>query len=579
MKKILALSIFFILISANAHATTLFARTAGGAWHTAGTWSTTSSAGASSGTTPAATDDVIFDSGSTGAVTLDSATLDVCKSVTMQSASNKLTFTSSDILIVSGSVTFFTGQGANVSGTGTLSMIVTGTLTTAGVTIPGGLSFGGTSQTYTLGDALAVTGTTTFSGTTLITLASAGNNLTLGAVSIATSTTFTGAGTLSGSSLAITAGPTSLTISSNWTMSGNFTTTGTTTIAGGSTLQVATWTMGTTVINSTALVVTGQITAGTATLSGTGSCQGGSMTVPTRTLTLNMDLTITGNVSYTGNLTLGGTNTLKIGGGLATGGFQTIGQGGAQGFMLFNGTGTWSGTSNISGGCALTINTAGTITVSSTVHFSGPFTFTAGTITGGTIDFNTNGSTLDTATGGAIASNISFNASSTYTLSSDFSTTGSITIQNFQPTFAGAHDITCATLNIGGPQTSKTITFVKSRTLTVTTAMNINSDNADGFTISIVSDTSSTATKLRYQGTLANQKVFGVIFTDVDASTSTNPIYNWDGGALTRTTNIYNVDPTSFPAVGDVRSGTGYAGGALTGTMSASSSNIYVTED
>ena len=120
---------------------TLYARTAGGAWATIGTWSSTSSGGASSGTIPTASDDVIFDTGSTGVVTLDSATLDVCKTLTMQAAANKLTFTAGDKLFVSGNVTFFTGQGANLSGTGTLVIHAAGTLTCNGNTIPGALTY------------------------------------------------------------------------------------------------------------------------------------------------------------------------------------------------------------------------------------------------------------------------------------------------------------------------------------------------------------------------------------------------------------------------------------------------------
>ena len=58
--------------------------------------------------------------------------------------------------------------------------------------------------------------------------------------------------------------------------------------------------------------------------------------------------------------------------------------------------------------------------------------------------------------------------------------------------------------------------------------------------------TASSAAFLNYTGTVENNKVYESIFTDIDASGSTSQIRNYNGGTLTRTTNIRNV---SLPSV------------------------------
>lgn len=217
MKKTTLFLFLALFFCTNAHATNLFAKAAGGNWSAAGTWSTTSSAGADNSGPPTNANDVIFDSGSTGTVTVNTTTC-VAKTVTCQGSGNKIAFTSGQNLTVSGSVTFFSGM--TLSGTGKLTMNTTGTLTTGGLTIPGGLAFTGTSQSYTLADNLTVTGLLTLAGTTAQTIAAGSHNMVFnGGVTETTGpATFTGAGTVSAASLSTNSSV--LTISSDWTISG-----------------------------------------------------------------------------------------------------------------------------------------------------------------------------------------------------------------------------------------------------------------------------------------------------------------------------------------------------------------------
>jgi hypothetical protein len=134
-----------------------YAKSAGGNWSAAATWSATSSAGVDNAGAPAATDDVIFDAGAISVVTVDTTTC-LAKTLTCQALTNNIAFTAAKTLTVSSNVTFYAGM--TLSGTGTLALSPASgsvSLTSGGVTFPGILIING-SVTYTLVDSWTVTG-------------------------------------------------------------------------------------------------------------------------------------------------------------------------------------------------------------------------------------------------------------------------------------------------------------------------------------------------------------------------------------------------------------------------------------
>lgn len=153
MKKIKLLLLLVIIFgglfvfTGKAEAATLYAKTAGGNWSSANTWSNISSAGVDNSGPPAATDDVIFDIGS-GNVTIDTTTC-VAKTLTMTGYAGVLTHSSAQILTVSGNITLAAGTYSPADSTANLRMGATGTLTTAGNGIG---RFTNTSGITTLGD-------------------------------------------------------------------------------------------------------------------------------------------------------------------------------------------------------------------------------------------------------------------------------------------------------------------------------------------------------------------------------------------------------------------------------------------
>lgn len=156
MRRLL-LVIVFLLYAASAGAATLFAKTAGGNWTAATTWSNVNAGGADNSGPPLSTDTCIFELLS-GNVTVDTGA--VCGSMSQTAGTGSytgtLTHTAAVTLAISGSVTFSAGSTytLNNAATSALSILATGTLTTAGKTI-GNL----TMVNVTLGDALASSGT------------------------------------------------------------------------------------------------------------------------------------------------------------------------------------------------------------------------------------------------------------------------------------------------------------------------------------------------------------------------------------------------------------------------------------
>lgn len=314
----------------------------------------------------------------------------------------------------------------------------------------------------------------------------------------------------------------------------------------------------------------------TATITSAGKIFTGSLIFDGGTWTLADNWTVSGNITATNNSNTLNGNTIYVGGSIdaSVGSSSSFNTGTT--LYVMNGTGmlvtNGASTSRV---CRITINTTGTITFGTNVNYSGGvFTYTSGTvittsstlITYGQTSFNTNGMTFN---------NIVTQGGWLITLLSDLTCVKLSGTGGFIPNITGNYNVTCDELYMSGLANSATFNFAADKTLTVNSLIIIESNNnqLQPVAFTVKSATPSSHFHLNYLGPLANCKLFGVIFTDCDASGSSVPIFNWCGGTLTRTTNIYNVDGSNFPAVADVKSGVSYAGGAKTGTYSGGSAN------
>ena len=314
--------------------------------------------------------------------------------------------------------------------------------------------------------------------------------------------------------------------------------TGTLTIAGSNKLTV----------NSTLTLVAGMTLSGDGIISigsTTATITSGGLTIPftlaftggTKTLGDNWDA---GSVTHTGSPTVNG-NTLNIGGSFTSGSGVWAG----TTAIILDGTGSWSTTSggaNFPAG--VTINTAGTITMGTVGWGFGTLTYIAGTVNGdrnltlngvnATPTFNIDGMTLGIV--GPSTQNI-------YPiLTSDFACDTLHNGTGMSFSFTGNYDITVANLIYGTYTSARTLRFDAGNNLNVTNSLILHCGYFYGSKVNMTIDTNSasTAVNLNYTGTAANCKIFGVTFTDIDASGSTQGIDNWYGGTLTRTTNITN---------------------------------------
>jgi hypothetical protein len=268
------------------------------------------------------------------------------------------------------------------------------------------------------------------------------------------------------------------------------------------------------------------------------------------TITLSSNLTLVGSLTSAAGTNVMNGNTCYIGGSLTA----TVALSGTT-LLVMNGTGTmFSANSGITVSNSLTINTAGTITIGGTGlgYASGTLTYTSGTVTSigslvvnGSFTLNTNGMTW-----GAIAIRVT----STITLGSNLQVTVIKVYSAFALlTFSGAFDVTCSNLYIDGYCAGqREFTFPAGRTLTVSTVLSIKGTVADliySATGALVqSSVASTPFNLVYQGTPENCKVCESAFTDVAASGSAQEIKNYNGGTLTRCTNIRNVNLPVIPS-------------------------------
>ena len=247
----------------------------------------------------------------------------------------------------------------------------------------------------------------------------------------------------------------------------------------------------------------------------------GTKTIAGNQVICNGGLTITGNTSGTTNIILGGTG------------------------------GIWQGAGTL--GHNLTINCV-SLTVSGIVYFgagSKTITYTAGTInTSNSTLFFVQATTVTMNTSGMSWYNIQLNPNSSsvnVTLLSDLICSGTLAVTSLYYTgasFNGLFNIYCGTFSVASYTNGllESVQFVSRTTLTISTAIYM----INFTSVTINSGTSSSPFKIIYNGTQNNSKIVNTIFTDVDASSSPNQIWNWFGGALTRCTNIRNILPSDF---------------------------------
>lgn len=440
---------------------TLYAKAAGGNWSSANTWSTTSSAGGDNSGPPLATDDVIFDTGSTGTVTVDTTSC-VCKTLTCQSASNKITFTASQILYVSGNVTFFTGMGTNLSGTGNLNINSSGTLTTNGNTIPGSLTF--STGTNVISGPVVVTGLTTFASCTInYSTAQATDTITCNGGALCSGSMPIGAST---AKLIVAGG----TISSN--VSGSYfdididfagtITTGALLSARTKTIRYVSGTVDT-FTNSTILQSNNGLTLNTPTA----NMKWFSITWQGGTLTLTSAIQM-GDSTHSATLTMNGSGTIATSNITLYGNIDTLASGGITGQTITMKGGTWQSTGFTSAYVGSNLNLDGNITISGNVGYrTGTLVWVSGAIvttTGSTLNLSSS-CTLNTPTAGMVWNNINSTAAVILTL------TSAITLDGILSVATGA-SLTLATSNVtarGGVTVTGTGLLAGSgRTVTIT---------------------------------------------------------------------------------------------------------------
>lgn len=425
----------------------------GGSYNSTGTWV--------EGAVPTSADDVVF-TATSGNLVIN--TTSAAKTVNMTSYTGTISGTST--WTVSGNVTLVTA--ATFSGSWTMIINATATLTSNGKTFNNAFTWSGTNTT-TLADNWIWSGTVTFSTTTLNrTSAGVGESTFKGTISAGT-VTGTSKFTFDGCSIT---SPNIANVMEVNTTSGTFNITGSNFIITGTSF---TYVAGNTNCNTSTVKV-----YGVSTLNVSGANTGvvtSSSGINFYNLTLGQPATNTGVVTLSSNITTIGTfttnntgnttvvcngSTIYCSGNLVSN--TAYGGGSAAAIigtstLVISGTGTWSCSASVAASVNLnmTINTAGTFTVSSNVYFNNAtMTYTAGTVvtTGSTLWlFSVLSSAVTLNTAGITWNNVAnFSGSSTLTLNSLLTVSGNMIICNITNpgtnaiTFAGSYGFTAGTL-------------------------------------------------------------------------------------------------------------------------------------
>jgi len=291
---------------------------------------------------------------------------------------------------------------------------------------------------------------------------------------------------------------------------------------------------------------TGGLTiSATATLTSAGKTFTGALAFGANSITFGDNWTISGMV-YVNSGVVAVVNGSQI---ICNGGLTVTGScSGTTNFIL--GGGTWSGANTT--GISNNLSFNGNVTLSGSIYYStGTLSYISGTIITGTSTLIINGSCTLNANGMSFA-NFTNVGNITITLQSNISISSTFYMQNNNLTFSGAYSVSCAYMQIGVGSLNLTLTLVSGQTLTITSGIYIGATYVTGrSTQTIRSSVASSPAHLAYQGTQANSNIMGAVFTDINASGSVRPLYNYQGGVLTRTSNIYNVvlPPATFQTV------------------------------
>jgi hypothetical protein len=269
--------------------------------------------------------------------------------------------------------------------------------------------------------------------------------------------------------------------------------------------------------------------AAAATLTMGGLTFPGSVSLAGTTLTFAADTTVTGSLtSASGTNVLNGT-TMHVGGSL------TVSCGTASNTLY----------------CNLTINTAGTITFGAVFAFGAKtITYTVGTVdASGCIFYLNSGASFNTGSS-VVWGNFRPQASLTVTMLADLYFGAFVPIYGASIVFAGNYDVHCTHFGTTTIFGNLNFTFPAGKTLYISTLMCLSRSKwgATSYKTIFQSSVGSSAFFLVYQGTPANSECIGADFTDVDASSSAQEIKNYNGGTLTRCTNIRNVTLPVIPS-------------------------------
>ena len=310
---------------------------------------------------------------------------------------------------------------------------------------------------------------------------------------------------------------------------------------------------------STILIVSGSVTffAGM-TLSGTGTLKinaaatltnGAGLTFPgavnfaiTGTVAVVNSWIITGVTTISNALVLNSANlahTWTMNGGFTL----AIAISGTTVLILGGSGGTWSGNFSVSN--SMTVNCTDYIFSGTVQYKTGTFTYTAGAITFASTPILNISGNCTMASAALIWNTINLGATSIVTLTTNFDAIN-FTQTAYNMTFAGAFNVAITNFKCyatsAGPLS---FTWAAGTTVSISTLIYISSA-PDAGTVTLKSGTSPNYANLNYQGPVDNCKIFGAIFTDVDASTSIRPLYNWYGSALTHCVNVVNCTITDM---------------------------------
>ena len=517
-------------------------------WSSATNWSTTSSAGPNNTTHPIAGDVGVFNAGSPSCTVDETA---AAAQINCTGYTNTLTMAAT--MTTTGSVTLPGGVGGIFDPGAQLWNI------TAAATIKSnGKSFynvtiGGTTYTLTLTDNMTVSNTLTINCTTV--------TLSLHDITCANLTTT--AGTIQARTITMSGG--------TWSGAGTATVKSDITFAGGAN-----------VVSGTVRYSTGTILYSSGTVDTTDS----TLTIITTAATINTptanmhwnnitttaDLTLSSEIHLDGVYTSSGPHTIFTSGLVCAGLTATLGISGTTSITLDGGTlstGSWAPITNplvFDGNITLGSGSAGKII------YKGPsITRISGTLTAGigncylsieVAEFAFIGDMSGYTWGRVITHGDETGCE--ITLGSDFnceilqiSPEGSTLYETGNPvTFIGAYDITVGqiwanTLAWQGA-VFPVLTIPAGQTLTCTGLFWVCVDPTwDFYPFHIKSDTPSSYVYLNYSGTPAELLLMSTQFTDIDATGSIIPLYNWHGRTLLRTLGIFNVDipPASIGAI------------------------------